>query len=188
MLPTIEYLRECFDYDPETGVLKWRERPRSHFRTERGWRCANSQRAGTLAGSPTSYGYLSVRVDGRPYLVHRIIFAIANNLDMADVPSEVDHEDTDRSNNRADNLRPATHAENAQNTGLRANNTSGVKGVTWSKQHNKWHVRIYVNKKCFQLGYFHSLDDATTARESAQHLHGEFARMTNDNNKLKAAA
>ena len=27
----VEYLRECFHYDPETGELTWKERPLSHF-------------------------------------------------------------------------------------------------------------------------------------------------------------
>jgi hypothetical protein len=30
-LPSIEYLRECFEVDFETGVLRWKVRPVSHF-------------------------------------------------------------------------------------------------------------------------------------------------------------
>lgn len=45
----------------------------------------------------------------------------------------VDHRSKDSLDNRRSNLRDATKGENMWNSGKRRNNTSGYKGVTWSK-------------------------------------------------------
>jgi len=48
----IEFLRECLSYDPETGILTWKERPPEHFvhssRADGGF---NVKYAGKQAGS-----------------------------------------------------------------------------------------------------------------------------------------
>ena len=45
-LPEQSYLRECFNYDPVTGLLRWRERPRAHFRRELDWKGWTKRYAG----------------------------------------------------------------------------------------------------------------------------------------------
>jgi len=64
----------------------------------------------------------------------------------------VDHIDHNTFNNQMSNLRPATVSQNAANTILAKNNTSGYKGVYWSKQIKRWVARICVNKKNIHLG------------------------------------
>jgi hypothetical protein len=55
---------------------------------------------------------------------------------------EMDHKDRDRSNNRFSNLRLATTSQNQANVGLRKDNISGFKGVSWEKAQNKWRATI----------------------------------------------
>lgn len=57
-------------------------------------------------------------------------------------------------------------------------NTSGYKGVTWSKQNNKWMAQLKVNDKNLYLGFYHNIIDAALAYDAvARELHGEFARL-----------
>ena len=50
-LPSLEYLNECFIYDGVQGVLIWKERPQSHFKTVKGMNQFNNSYVGTIAGS-----------------------------------------------------------------------------------------------------------------------------------------
>ena len=98
---------------------------------------------------------------------------------LMDAPADlyVDHIDGDRLNNRRDNLRLATHAENMRNMKRPRTNTSGFKGVYWSRQHSKWRARIMHNGKQHCLGLFDCPQEAHAAYcKAAEELHGEFAR------------
>lgn len=87
----------------------------------------------------------------------------------------VDHIDGDGLNNTRENLRPCTHAENLQNRGRQANNTSTVKGVCFDKSRGKWKVEIQSNGKRKHIGRFDNLKDAEAAyKEAASEQHGEF--------------
>ena len=70
--------------------------------------------------------------------------------------------------NRKSNLRPATQTEQNQNKGMYTNNSSGVKGVGWSKLHHKWKAYIGVNHKTLHLGLFADKNDAIRARLYAE--------------------
>jgi hypothetical protein len=108
-LPSADYLRECFSYDPETGVLMWKERPRGHFASERGWRQTNGHKAGNSAGHLDTAGYLTVEINDRGCKVARIIWKLQTGLDPV---AEIDHINHDRADNRWSNLREATHHQN----------------------------------------------------------------------------
>lgn len=87
-----------------------------------------------------------------------------------------DHKDHNPLNNRKYNLRPATPQENNQNKGKSKNNTSGITGVSWSKQKSKWKAQIWVNYKNNGLGYYSNKNDAIIARLNAESQYfGEFA-------------
>ena len=84
------------------------------------------------------YYYVNLYKDGKPkpHYIHRLI-----GLHFIDNPEDkrcIDHINRDRLDNRLCNLRWATHSENSLNTGLRKDNTSGYKGVSWEKSRNKW--------------------------------------------------
>ena len=82
----------------------------------------------------------------------------------ADGKSCVDHIDNDKSNNNIANLRWATHSENNPNRTMMSNNTSGVKGVSWDKDTNKWRSQINIDGININLGRFVHLEDAKQAR------------------------
>lgn len=77
---------------------------------------------------------------------------------------EIDHINGSRFDNRWQNLRHVTRKENAKNNAMRCDNTSGVTGVVWHRQAQKWWARIGTKS----LGTFDSLEDARAVRLAAQ--------------------
>lgn len=87
----------------------------------------------------------------------------------------IDHVNGDPSDNRLCNLREATKSQNMMNVGKIKSNTSGVRGVGWSKISQKWRAYICVNKRNIHLGLFDDIEDAKAARFKAViKYHGEF--------------
>ena len=172
-LPSVEYLRACFDLDEDAGVLIWRVRPRDHFRTQRGWRAFNSQQAGKRCGVTTSGGYKIVMVAKRLFKVHRIIFAIYYGR----LPGfDVDHKDGDPTNNRPSNLREATATQNQLNKAAWKRVASGVKGVYPKDGRYCAKIRKPGGESVW-LGMFDSVDAAKAAHRAAvEKFHGEFGR------------
>jgi hypothetical protein len=77
--------------------------------------------------------------------------------------------------NRKSNLRIVNRFQNNINKSVAVNNTSGVPGVSWSKIHNKWMVRIGVEGKRIYLGLFQDFDSAVDARRLAEiKYYGEY--------------
>lgn len=123
-----------------------------------------------LAGLGYIYGS-SGKYDGQ-YL-HRVIAEKAG-LDMTNL---IDHKDMNRLNNQRDNLRPATHSQNKANRNAQVNSKSGIKGVSYSSERNKWCAYIMVNGKTTNLGRFDTIEEASEVRRKAEIKHfGEFAR------------
>ena len=88
-----------------------------------------------------------------------------------------DHINRNELDNRSCNLRPCTQQENARNKSIRSDNTSGITGVDWSKNRQKWRVRIYNDQgKEILVGYFDNLDEAANARlEAEKRYYKEFS-------------
>lgn len=87
-----------------------------------------------------------------------------------------DHIDRDKNNNRKQNLRLILQRNNCKNRSLQPHNISGINGVTWYKQTNRWRVRITVNGKMIELGYFLEKEDAIKTRLEAELKYfGEYA-------------
>ena len=175
--PPAGYLRECFQYEPDTGVLTWRIRPDNHFHS-----VGIARRVNRKAGKPVgtnSDGYLKFSLtykgDRISMHVHRVVYYMSTG----ELPDNIDHIDGDRSNNRLANLRAATNAENRCNTGVRRHNKLGVKGVQRTP-HGRYQARISLNKKHIYLGTFSDIESASAAYLHAAINHrGEFARVKN---------
>jgi len=82
-----------------------------------------------------------------------------------DFSGYVDHINGDKSDNRALNLRPTNHAENARNRWYHRSNQAGV---VWYKPSRKWRSQIWAEGKNKCLGYFSCVDDAIKARVAAE--------------------
>jgi hypothetical protein len=102
--------------------------------------------------------------------LHRMILA------PEDSSIEVDHRNGDILDNRRENLRLASRAENGCNRGAQRNNTSGHRGVSWHKQHQCWRAYIMINGKNIHLGLYDSFAEAIAGRRAAEAKYfGEFA-------------
>ena len=87
-----------------------------------------------------------------------------------------DHINLNTLDNRRSNLRLATHSDNAHNTRLPRNNTTGYRGV--SKHSNNYVAHINKDNKYHYLGYFSDPKEAALAyNKAAIELHGEFASL-----------
>jgi hypothetical protein len=130
-------------------------------------------KTGAKVGSLHLKGYLRTQINKKMYYNHRIIFLMFHGW----MPAKIDHIDNNPFNNKIDNLRPATNVENGQNAKKRMDNTSGVKGVYWSKRDKKWQVRVQINGKRKSFGYYDSIELADlVAQEARTKYHGQYAR------------
>ena len=92
-------------------------------------------------------------------------------------PRQVDHINGNTLDNRRQNLRICTPAENTRNAKRRSDNASGYKGVYKHKDGVGWIAQITFEKVQRYLGYYRSKEEANSVvRKARQELHGEFAR------------
>lgn len=90
----------------------------------------------------------------------------------------VDHINHNGLDNRLENLRICTQQENMRNQAKHSDNKSGVKGVHWRDDVNKWRAEIWVNSKNKHLGYFDNLEDAKkTYNDAAIKYFGIYAHL-----------
>lgn len=173
-LPSVEYLHQCFEYDPDTGVLRWKRRPQWHFSNLGIRRTWNSKYAGTVAGRIDVSGYSSVGINDRDFRAHRVIWKMMTGEEP---PLTIDHMDCDKANNRWWNLRIATKQEQTWNAGPHKDSISGVKGVY--RVGSKWYARICINGVTHRhRGGFDTSQEAGAAYEAmARKVHGEFYRV-----------
>lgn len=80
---------------------------------------------------------------------------------------QVDHRDRNRANNNLYNLKWKTRSDNNHNQGMKSTNTSGIKGVSYHKRHNRWEARLVKNGKTYQRG-FKEKDDAIKYRKELE--------------------
>lgn len=166
----IEYLRSCFSYNAETGTFIWKDRPREHFKTDRGHRQTNGRQVGKEAfASPHSQGYLHGGLDGMLLFAHRVAWAIHYGR----WPNgEIDHINHNRKDNRISNLREASRMANGRNLSIKSNNKTGANGVYVDTKHNRIVAQIRVNGKMQYIGAFASVPEALEARKKANEHYG----------------
>lgn len=105
-------------------------------------------------------------------LMHRFIVGNIHN-------GQVDHINSDKLDNRKENLRICTSSQNKQNSKkYKSGVTSQYKGVCWNKRISRWQVEIQVNYVRYFLGHF--IDESSAAlayNKFALMYHGKFFKF-----------
>lgn len=150
---TAQRLRELLSYDPDTGIFYWRVNRRGRAK------------AGSKAGTPHSDGYWEIGVDGKAYRAHRLAWLYVHGY----TPKEMlDHINRNRLDNRIENLRKSENYLNMRNAGPYKQNSSGVRGVSWSDKSKRWVAAIMDRGRNFHLGSYKSIEEAAAARYAAE--------------------
>jgi HNH endonuclease/AP2 domain len=141
----------------------------------------NSGRAksGDIAGYTHHTGYVQISIMRKRYMAHRLAWLYV----YGEMPaSYIDHVNLIKSDNRIENLREATLSENQKNVGMQSNNTSGIKGVRFRIDREKWVATAACKGKNKHLGYFATSKLASDAYQAyAKANHGVFYRNTSVN-------
>jgi len=153
MHPLLEVIRERFEYaDGQVRVLKAGQ-----------WK----GKKGALAGNVRPKdGRIIIQIKGARLFAHQVVWLLFHD----DLPeTTLDHRDRDPTNNRIENLRPASLSEQQGNKTRQANNTSGFRGVSRAHNHmtKPWLATINQGGKAKHLGYFVSAEEAARAYDAA---------------------
>jgi hypothetical protein len=101
----LDTARKLLRYDSTTGKLFWLNRPRGFFNSDRAFKSWNTKYSGKEALNTNSNGYKYGPIFKKNYKAHRVVWLLVTGH----WPQlEIDHIDGNRSNNRFENLRPAT--------------------------------------------------------------------------------
>ncbi len=147
-------LLNVFSYNKLTGEIRHKLNTR---------RCVK----GALATYKHNEGYLQLTIGSKEYLAHRVIWFIKTGQ----WPDQIDHQDHNRSNNVWTNLSDVVHQKNQMNMSLKSNNSSGVNGVRILPS-QRYCAFIMVQGKQISLGTYDTLDEAKSARQSADIEYG----------------
>lgn len=153
-------LKELFDYSAETGEFIRRVSTSPRAQT------------GSIAGCISSTtGYRRIKIDGHTFQAHRLVWLYAHG----NFPTEqIDHISGVKTDNRLENLRECSQAENNQNQAPRTGGTSIYPGVCWARQAQKWKARIWIQGKQKYLGLFANELEAYNAYLAAKATYHQF--------------
>ena len=158
---TQDYLKQLYDYNPDTGEL---------------WSLLYNRPVGF---DHKGYRVVNIQIDGlkKKIYIHKIIWKMVHG----DWPSQyIDHINGNKSDNRLCNLREVTVKQNHENKTIYKTKSglprSGYKGVHWNKESRKWIASIGHNKKTIYLGTYVDAQKAYLAYVDAAkkyHTHNE---------------
>lgn len=115
-------------------------------------------------------GYVMLSYQGKKVMLHRLVMGMPN--------CQIDHINRDRADNRKSNLRLVTNQQNSFNSTTGINNSSGYKGVSWSKAAKAWEARLMLNGRSVYLGLHRTKEEAAARyNEAAAHFFGEYAAL-----------
>lgn len=110
-------------------------------------------------------GYIVTDINGVKISLHRLVMGVTDsNL-------KVDHIKHNKKDNRKSQLRIVNSSQNSMNRVRASNNTSGITGVRFDTQNNKWQAYIGIDGKVTHLGYFDNELKAAEIRKKAEENH-----------------
>lgn len=149
---THSLLQKLIHYLPETGEFRWKmDAP------------TGTAKAGALVTKSERSGYHTIVVMGRKYYAHRLAWFYTHG----GWPPNIDHDNRVRTDNRIENLRSCSQAENMQNTKLRRDNSSGLYGVS-TRTDGSHFARVRVEGRVTYLGSYRDPDRANAAAVAAK--------------------
>lgn len=156
----IDIVLRFVEYCPRTGEVRWKQ--------------THSRKAvkGEIADYRATTGYRVVYLQGRWLYSHRIAWASAWGKWP---PGVIDHINGDPGDNRWGNIRLANRSQNQANHKRRCDSSSGIKGVGWNKQQNKWQATVKLYGKVHHGGFFDTIESAGEAVKKLRlKVHGQF--------------
>ncbi len=155
---TVDRVRELLDYEPDTGIMRWR--------VQLNGRC----RVGAIAGCVNSKGYRVVHIDGRQYRASRLVWLHVYGRWPTGV---IDHRNHVTDDNRIANIRDVSVSVNAQNQ-IRAQtrSASGLLGVF--PRGRLWRAKLKrADGSILFLGEFQTAQTAHAAYVAAKRMEHE---------------
>lgn len=142
-------LKEYLDYDPNTGHLTWIKK-------------ANKKTVlGSRAGSKMKSGYRAIKLFGKKYLEHRLIWCWVYGYYPT---QQLDHDNRIRDDNRISNLSEVTISQNARNRAVRDSRTGEI-GIWYCKRRDRFIAEITLHGKKVYQAAFVNADDAIQQRK-----------------------
>jgi len=134
------------------------------------YRKSTGQRSASLTSSS---GYYTSSIGRTNFLSHRLIYL----LHHGSLPQYIDHINGDKHDNRIENLRAATKAQNGINRPHKKQKRSGkYRGACYHEKARKWHAYINIEGKRKHLGTYETEIEAAHAYDAAAKIHHkEFA-------------
>lgn len=138
----ILFKEKGYTYNPETGIV-------------------TSHKGKIIKGKSGGYFNMGIKIGLKT--IHVQVHQYAWYIMYNEIPTEVDHMDTNKLNNKISNLRNITHHQNLFNT--------NAKGYSWDKAHNKYSSHIRLNYKKIWLGFFDTPEEAHQAYLDAKKIY-----------------
>lgn len=145
----------------------------------------------TLPNGEEGYVFTTCRDDNdiiKRVPMHRLIMGVGDYKE-SNGTIVIDHINHNRSDNRKNNLRICTPAQNGINKKLKKTSSTGYTGVYYTnpkKNGKKWVARIAINHKNLYLGRYENIEEAIAARKEAEKKYfGEFAYDPEQDTRLQ---
>lgn len=153
-VPDLNFLNHLFTYDSESGELT------------RNITTSSNAKKGDIIKCLCKKGYKRVRIENKYYYAHRLIWKMYYKENP---PKYLDHINQDKSDNRIKNIRISDASKNGFNRKIQSNNTTGICGVTRSR--DKWLSSIRIKNRKVYLGIYKEKNDAIKARKNAENYY-----------------